>query len=467
MGNKVLFGKYEMLTSLGKGGYSQVYLAKHIRLDCLRAIKVINKSNPYYDSLVNEANILKRFNHECIPMIYDIEEDEYNSYIIEEYCKGISLKCERQNWIFYDKEKTIDYAHQICDLMEHIHEGGLRILYLDLKPDNIIVCDGKIKIIDFGAAVRADQVDDMEYCMGTRGFASPEQCDSNMRPDIRSDIYAVGCVIRYIKYGTVNLEENLGIQEDEIDVIIKKCIMKNPRHRYSSVKELLYQLEGIPTYNNAKKVDVIKGKMSEKIGLFSKKKSDKKIARYKCKSIRHNKKIVVGVIGTHCGAGVTRLVMMLTDYFKTRLMSKIIVVDKSENRDLVRLYGGENEHLTVLDAFKKTIDYREIFNDGYDVVIVDCGVINHNIVNEYMSFDVHFVVTDLSEWKMDYLFSFQERYMHLLEKEEWIIIATTGCYEKIANIKRYYDMDIIVTNIIPMEEKIPDNIISIFDKKVG
>ena len=102
-----LFGKYRIIASLGKGGYSQVWLAEHVKLRCLRAVKVIRKDNFLYERLLNEANVLKMLNHQCIPTIYDIEEDEKCAYIIEEYCQGRSLKSEKR-------------------LVKHFHENSER-----------------------------------------------------------------------------------------------------------------------------------------------------------------------------------------------------------------------------------------------------------------------------------------------------------------------------------------------------
>lgn len=92
MQQEIWFQKYKILHLLGKGGTAKVYLAEHIILNSYRAIKVISKQHPLYSFQRNEAFILKNLKHSCIPIIYDIEEDEEGSYIVEQYLEGKNLK---------------------------------------------------------------------------------------------------------------------------------------------------------------------------------------------------------------------------------------------------------------------------------------------------------------------------------------------------------------------------------------
>ena len=74
--NNILFGKYEIISTLGTGSFGTVYLSKHIILECYRAIKIIPKTTSMTDSLLHEAQLLKSLQHPGIPCLYDIEEDE-------------------------------------------------------------------------------------------------------------------------------------------------------------------------------------------------------------------------------------------------------------------------------------------------------------------------------------------------------------------------------------------------------
>ena len=90
--NTILFGKYQIISKLGAGNFGTVYLSKHLLLECYRAIKIIPKSNSMTDSLLKEAQLLKSLHHPGIPTLYDIEEDSFAYYLIEEYVEGESLE---------------------------------------------------------------------------------------------------------------------------------------------------------------------------------------------------------------------------------------------------------------------------------------------------------------------------------------------------------------------------------------
>ena len=90
--NDILFGKYEIISTLGTGNFGTVYLSKHTILECYRAIKIIPKTTSMTDSLLHEAQLLKSLQHPGIPCLYDIEEDEIAYYLIEEYVEGETLE---------------------------------------------------------------------------------------------------------------------------------------------------------------------------------------------------------------------------------------------------------------------------------------------------------------------------------------------------------------------------------------
>ena len=68
---------------------------------------------------MKEVHILKSLKHPNIPIIYDIEEDEKYSYIIEEYLKGESLKAFRLRLSYLDERSIVDFTFQICDLIQY------------------------------------------------------------------------------------------------------------------------------------------------------------------------------------------------------------------------------------------------------------------------------------------------------------------------------------------------------------
>src|SRR5699024_8630872 len=138
------------------------------------AIKAVDKRLSTEFDLLAEPNILKKLNHPSLPRIIDIEEDENNLYIIEDYIDGKSLDRQLKEKKNFDENIVINWAKQLCDVLIYLHNQKPNpIIYRDMKPANIIVDkDDNVKLIDFGIAreFKIDNDSDTTY-MGTRGYA--------------------------------------------------------------------------------------------------------------------------------------------------------------------------------------------------------------------------------------------------------------------------------------------------------
>ena len=253
-------GRYKTLDLIGKGGMSKVYLAESTTLGTKWAIKAVDKKlNAQFD-LLAEPNILKKLNHPALPRIIDIEEDETNIYIIEDYIDGRSLDSRLKTEKRFDEETVINWSKQLCDVLIYLHNQKPNpIIYRDMKPANIIVTkENRVKLIDFGIAreFKIENDSDTTY-MGTRGYAAPEQYGSS-QTDQRTDIYSLGVTMYHLITGKSPNEppyEFKKIREidpnfsEGMEYIINKCIQNDPTKRYQSMEELLYDLENIHTFN--------------------------------------------------------------------------------------------------------------------------------------------------------------------------------------------------------------------------
>ena len=253
-------GKYKTLDLIGKGGMSKVYLAESTSLGTKWAIKAVDKKLNVQFDLLAEPNILKKLNHPALPRIIDIEEDETNIYIIEDYIDGKSLDKRLKTEKRFDEETVINWSKQLCDVLIYLHNQKPNpIIYRDMKPANIIVTkENRVKLIDFGIAreFKIENDSDTTY-MGTRGYAAPEQYGSS-QTDQRTDIYSLGVTMYHLITGKSPNEppyEFKKIREidpnfsEGMEYIINKCIQNDPTKRYQSMEELLYDLENIHTFN--------------------------------------------------------------------------------------------------------------------------------------------------------------------------------------------------------------------------
>ena len=254
-------GKYKTLNLIGSGGMSKVYLAESTSLGTKWAIKAVDKKLHTEFDLLAEPNILKKLNHPSLPRIIDIEEDENNLYIIEDYIDGVSLDRQLKEKKNFDENTVINWAKQLCDVLIYLHNQKPNpIIYRDMKPANIIVDnDNNVKLIDFGIAreFKIDNDSDTTY-MGTRGYAAPEQYGSS-QSDKRTDIYSLGVTIYHLLTGISPLEPPYELRKlrlidsnfsEGIEYIVNKCIQNDPINRYQSVEELLYDLNNIHTFNS-------------------------------------------------------------------------------------------------------------------------------------------------------------------------------------------------------------------------
>lgn len=245
---KILFGKYRIITVLGTGSSSTVYLARHLKLKVYRAIKCIPKSTALCNnaadkssvfsggSLLAEADLLKTLNHPGIPLIYDIDEDKDFIYMVEEFIQGDSLEDFILHQENISQELIIEYGIQLCGILDYLHHlAPYPILYQDLKPEHIILCGNQIKLVDFGIASFITGSGKIIQNYGTEGFAAPEACLGHA-VDTSSDIYSLGKVLLLMADAS-----DIPCSTELFHVIKKACAVSETE-RYQTAADLKHAL---------------------------------------------------------------------------------------------------------------------------------------------------------------------------------------------------------------------------------
>jgi len=255
----LLDGKYKILNKIGQGGMSIVYLAMNEKANKQWAIKEMRKEkNKNYEimkqSLISETNLLKELKHPYLPSIADIIENDDTIIIVMDYVEGRPLSDILKEEGTIEEEKVVDYAIQLCDVIDYLHSQDPPIIYRDLKPANIMLRpDGKITLIDFGTARKYnyDSVSDTT-CLGTVGYAAPEQFAGETQTDARTDIYNLGATMYHLLTGVNPSEppyELYPIRKwDEslsngLEKIILRATRKDPDKRFNDCKEMSYALQ--------------------------------------------------------------------------------------------------------------------------------------------------------------------------------------------------------------------------------
>lgn len=252
-------GKYKILNEIGRGGMSTVYLAINEKANKPWAVKEVRKNGIsnrelVKQSLMVEINLLKKLKHKGLPSIVDIIDQQDNYLIVMDYIEGITLENIMQEEGVQPQEKVVDWAIQLCDVLQYLHTRKPAIIYRDMKPSNIMLrSDGSVVLIDFGTAreFKERHVEDTT-CLGTQGYAAPEQFGGMGQTDERTDIYSLGATMYrlvtghnpseppYEMYPITHWNPRLSTG---LEGIIAKCTSKDPKSRYQSVQEVRYVLE--------------------------------------------------------------------------------------------------------------------------------------------------------------------------------------------------------------------------------
>ena len=252
-------GKYKVIAKVGRGGMSTVWLAMNIKTNKNWAIKEVRQTGKNGSEIVNqnlttEIGILKKLQHENLPQIIDIFEKNNTFLIIMDYVEGRTLKAIVDERGAQPQEDVVNWAIQLCSVLDYLHTRKPAIIYRDLKPGNIMLRpDGRIVLIDFGTAreYKTGQEEDT-ISLGTKGYAAPEQYGGDGQTDARTDIYNLGATIYHLVTGknpTKPPYEIRPIREwnpslsTGLEKIILKCIANNPNERYQTAKELQFALE--------------------------------------------------------------------------------------------------------------------------------------------------------------------------------------------------------------------------------
>ncbi len=271
----VFDGKYEVLKVIGQGGMSFVYLAMDKRLNKQWAIKEIQKegsdqNGKVVQTLMTEANLMKRLDHPAIPRIIDIIENQMAIYVVMDYIEGDSLDKVLDKFGPQPQDVVIDWTMQLADALNYLHNQNPPIIYRDMKPANVMLKpEGTVKLIDFGTAREYKGMNTSDtIAFGTQGFAAPEQYGKR-ETDGRTDIFCLGMTMHNLLTGKNPSDENYEYYpvrvwrpdvHEGIERVIERCVRPDRESRFQNCSELMYALEhyeeDTEAYKNAQRKKV-------------------------------------------------------------------------------------------------------------------------------------------------------------------------------------------------------------------
>ena len=275
----IVDGKYKILSEIGHGGMSVVYMALNERANKTWAIKEVRKDGikdfeVVRQNLMVETEMLKRLKHPNLPSIVDVIDGEDTFLIVMDYIEGNPLSRLLKEYGAQKQEAVISWAKQLCNVLGYLHSQNPPIIYRDMKPANVMLKpDGHVTLIDFGTAreFKKQNIEDT-VCLGTLGYAAPEQFGGHGQTDGRTDIYCLGATLYHLVTGMNPCEPPYEIKpirsinpslSEGLEKIIIKCTQKDPQMRYQTCAELMYDLQNYEVIDRR-----YRKKQKQKLGVF-------------------------------------------------------------------------------------------------------------------------------------------------------------------------------------------------------
>jgi len=267
-------GDYELTGKINTGGMAEIHKALHRGNGNVYALRImlpgITKTSKNIRQFIGGAEIARGLNHPNIVGIVDIVLDKEMPYVVMEYVDGNNLKhcLLRHERIVTDD--PLDILMQVACGLQCLHSN--KIIHRDIKPENILVStEGRVKIADFGLAVRKDRDQLVSRAIsGSKSYIAPERV-LHERYDERADIYSLGItayelLTGQLPYSGKSDQEVLSKHVSErvrpkpirrfnrcvprtLEEIVMTCIQKDPDRRYPDVGLFIRDLVGIQSWS--------------------------------------------------------------------------------------------------------------------------------------------------------------------------------------------------------------------------
>nr|WP_188679678.1 Stk1 family PASTA domain-containing Ser/Thr kinase [Subtercola lobariae] len=196
--DRLIDGRYQVVSRIARGGMATVYVANDLRLDRRVAIKIMHghlaDDEAFRERFVQEARSAARLAHPNVVSVFDQGQDDEMAFMVMEYLPGMTLRDLLKDYGRLTTEQTLDIMEAVLGGLAAAHKAG--IVHRDVKPENVLLADdGRIKIGDFGLARAASaNTATGQALLGTIAYLSPELLTRGVA-DARSDIYASGIMM--------------------------------------------------------------------------------------------------------------------------------------------------------------------------------------------------------------------------------------------------------------------------------
>ncbi len=212
------------------------------------------------EKLLAEAKIVSKLIHPNIVQVYDYFVEDSDGYIVMEWLEGKTLREIKSEINVLNIESILKICIQIGEALNYAHQQN--IMHKDIKPENIMISDGKITILDFGIATFLEG-EKIQGAYGTALYMAPEQLNNDWSIDQKVDIFSLGVLTYEMltgrfpyepsvimgKYAKEVIINPISVSEinfacsSVLDAIIYKSIKVNPDKRYQRMSDFIYDLK--------------------------------------------------------------------------------------------------------------------------------------------------------------------------------------------------------------------------------
>lgn len=259
---------YELLEVIGEGGMGTVYRARHLRLKCDVALKILPIEKIRREDTIarfeREMAAVGQLRHPNIVQAMDAGEEQGLHYLVLEFIDGTDVASISKTVGQLKIADACNIIHETALGLQHAHSRGL--IHRDIKPSNLLVSnDGEVKVADMGLAMLqqsgGSHLTSAGQIMGTLDYIAPEQIDDPRHVDPRADLYSLGCTFYQLLTGrapfaspefegslaklrahdqatpTAIGQQRQAVPEEVVD-IIDRLLQKSPDNRIQSSEEL-------------------------------------------------------------------------------------------------------------------------------------------------------------------------------------------------------------------------------------
>ncbi len=256
-------GNYRLERLLGRGGFAEVYLGRHLRLQRQASIKVLHTylSEREIKDFQREAQIIAALDHPNIVRVLDFDVQRGVPFLVMDYLPNGTLRQRHERGQRLPLATVVSYVKSVADALQYAH--NLRLIHRDVKPENMLIGrHNEVILSDFGIAAIAHNTSSMtaQSSVGTIPYMAPEQIQAQARA--ASDQYSLGIVVyewlcgerpfegsyteifaKHLMTPPPSLRQKIPKLPAEVEQVVLKALAKEPQQRFPTIQAFANALE--------------------------------------------------------------------------------------------------------------------------------------------------------------------------------------------------------------------------------